>query len=775
MANDVNELLVLINKNDFDKWWEMAAEEEVPIKAQSWKYSFSYDGKRLPVKYVIESLAKSINYPLTRSDFGSSDKVRASFADKFNLRIIEELKYDKSEKQKLLIYLNKISNKGLFENWLSYCNSIINTIEIDPYHIRMSIGKDNLSRLELGNRVITSLKVNPTGVYNIYLFLEKGEIPNLGLDIKKFEEFRGNDGKGVYNLSVSKWSEISKDLLVANRSAIANEYQQVRNSNLSDIRRNSANTNPALKYIIYKGLSIDEFETLENSSEVMDKKIEILPVKDHALNTILFGPPGTGKTYNTIDLAVEIIQGNNGSHTENKLLFDKLSKEGQIQFMTFHQSLGYEDFIEGIKPVTKDGRVTYDIKDGIFKKIAKAASSNLKAFRTKVNRLPFEEALELLTADLKESETDALEIPMAKKGYSYKITEINDNSIPFIKQSGGSHHSLSIKTLESFYLEERDSIKGLQPYYLPLRDFLWKYSENTEIKKTELKRFVLVIDEINRGNVSQIFGELITLIEHDKREGADNEISVVLPYSKESFSVPSNLYIIGTMNTADRSVEALDTALRRRFSFVEMPPLPELLNPYNLLGNAWATHWIEENTKAYWANWAKVESEILELPKLIINEAKYLELSQNWKTNQLDQWKNLTDYETVFEDCFTTGERGIRLDDLLRIINSRIEKLLNKDHQIGHAYLMDVMSEDDLRLTFKDKIIPLLQEYFFGDYGKIGLVLGNSFIRADIEFEGFADYKYQDESVMADLKERKVYSIAPSEEWDFQSILASKK
>ena len=169
-------------------------------------------------------------------------------------------------------------------------------------------------------------------------------------------------------------------------------------------------------------------------------------------------------------------------------------------------------------------------------------------------------------------------------------------------------------------------------------------------------RYAIFIDEINRGNVSAIFGELITLIEPDKRKGAKNEISVVLPYSKKTFAVPQNLDIIGTMNTADRSVEALDTALRRRFSFVEMMPKSELLKDS------------------------------------VIN--------------------------------------GIALNTLLKTINERIEVLIDRDHTIGHAYFINVTTEQELKGTFKNNIVPLLQEYFFGDYSKIGLVLGEGFVKA---------------------------------------------
>ena len=182
-------------------------------------------------------------------------------------------------------------------------------------------------------------------------------------------------------------------------------------------------------------------------------------------------------------------------------------------------------------------------------------------------------------------------------------------------------------------------------------------------KKKGTDKYVVIIDEINRGNISAIFGELITLIEPDKRKGEAEELSAILPYSKTPFSVPKNLYIIGTMNTADRSVEALDTALRRRFSFEEMLPKPELLK---------------------------------------------------------DKGEN------------GSGKVGeINLEELLKTINERIEALVDRDHTIGHAFFMEVDSLDSLRNVFANKVIPLLQEYFYGDYAKMEMVIGPDFFNSE--------------------------------------------
>ena len=226
------------------------------------------------------------------------------------------------------------------------------------------------------------------------------------------------------------------------------------------------------------------------------------------------------------------------------------------------------------------------------------------------------------------------------------------------------------------------------------------FKEICELAKNDSQnRYAIFIDEINRGNVANIFGELITLIEPDKRLGQKNEMSVTLPYSKEEFGVPSNLDIIGTMNTADRSVEALDTALRRRFSFQEVLPQPGLIK--DVLGD---------------------------------------------KSNY----------------------NGIQLGDVLERINYRIEKLIDRDHTIGHAYFLKLKDASDFNAglidVFCDNIMPLLQEYFYNDYPKIGLVLGKGFVKVldnDSNQVRFADF---DAEGSEEYTERELYRLVSKEE-----------
>ncbi len=266
------------------------------------------------------------------------------------------------------------------------------------------------------------------------------------------------------------------------------------------------------------------------------------------------------------------------------------------------------------------------------------------------------------------------------------ISNINDE---FRNIIGGSNSSAYWSVLNAIRQQKPPKSKQKTE-----RAYTWDEKKEvvSSLKKDDYKTssrnpYVLIIDEINRGNVSQIFGELITLIEPDKRLGGNEALEITLPYSKETFGVPANLYIIGTMNTADRSVEALDTALRRRFTFEEMPP-------------------------------------------------RY----------------DLSELSAVIAE-FT-------LKEILKTINMRLEKLLDKDHMIGHSYFMFSEGTDTLLgliESFYKNIIPLLQEYFFGDYGKIGLVLGPGFVRRISNDEKiFAGFEYDGVEM---LKEKPVYTI----------------
>lgn len=452
-----------------------------------------------------------------------------------------------------------------------------------------------------------------------------------------------------------------------------------------------------------------EVVLLDTSVHVKDKDSKVSP----SLNQILYGPPGTGKTYHTINKAISIINPSFDLNQTRELVkaeYKRLVHAGQIVFTTFHQSLSYEDFVEGIKPLIDEDaegnkQVIYDVQPGVFKQLVDhMLISRMDSIDEAVYTFDdgWNELITLANQQIEKEQEYKLNILTPEMGMF--VTEITSNGNLNLRPSKGAgkqylvSYSRAKKLQQAFPnlsfvknidKEFREVIGGMNStaYWSVLNFINNKISSKTDKSRKKISKnnlpHVLIIDEINRGNVSAIFGELITLIEDSKREGKVESLDVILPYSKEKFIIPSNLYIIGTMNTADRSVEALDTALRRRFVFEEM------------------------------------------LPDYTLKEIQY----------------KLFDYTAA---------------DILKRINHRIEKLIDQGHSIGHAYFIG-KDEDTIIESFYKNIIPLLQEYFFGDYGKIGLVLGKGFVRKKpIEADLFADFEYDYKS---ELEERPVYEI----------------
>lgn len=298
--------------------------------------------------------------------------------------------------------------------------------------------------------------------------------------------------------------------------------------------------------------------------------------KQISLNQIFYGPPGTGKTYNTIISAAEIVSGRKKLEFKEALEIYENNLHDTIEFITFHQNYSYEDFIQGLRPDLDQKGLAFERRDGIFKVIADRALKNL---RESLVSMPLKQDFEdVFEAFFKPYYEDGeMEIKMKKS--LFIIKNITDKYIDFDKPTGSSHHTLNFNSLKKMYENgQNDIIKGgLTPYYQPILEKLLAHGNLVKKESVKRKNYVLIIDEINRANISRVFGELITLIECDKRTDgihrSDGKIpmNVMLP-SGESFCVPSNLYIIGTMNTADKSIALLDIALRRRFEFKAMYP-----------------------------------------------------------------------------------------------------------------------------------------------------------------------------------------------------------
>lgn len=430
--------------------------------------------------------------------------------------------------------------------------------------------------------------------------------------------------------------------------------------------------------VIDNAISIDgENEIAINNSSSEMKEITLLKQKKQI---ILQGAPGTGKTYKTAELAVALCDDVDTTPMDRKDIIERyheLYDEGRIGFVTFHQSTDYEEFVEGIKPSPSNRNISYKICDGIFKRIVKRSFRYFSEYdaitsATSVDN-GFNESYDNLLKQIKKNG----EISLAdnKNTYPYFIESINGEDsihvrIPSKKIHIQKTHLQALwnngVTLEN--IDDKMAQYNIQPhtydqtYYKPI---LYQMLRITQpIKNTTNKElhepiannrpYLLIIDEINRGNISKIFGELITLLEADKRIGEENELTVTLPYSQETFGVPSNLYIIGTMNTADRSVGYIDYAIRRRFAFITLKA------DRNVIENYYTDNDLKQKALAYFDQadaLMKVSSEY-EKDDLMIGHSYFLAKSEEELQNKM-----VFEVRPLLLEYFNDGLLAFRKDD----------------------------------------------------------------------------------------------------------------
>lgn len=589
----------------------------------------------------------------------------AATEDEYN-SLLELINSRESSFKKLISQLNKKD----FSNYIDFLKELIRKFNLTKGDERLVFSiRDNRLNFSIGQRYC----------WNIYVSDERGKygvISKEGINSNS-TRFEGGNQQPFYShfddISIAKNNSDSIFL------SIEDELKRTKKSGFKK----------------HNNIEFENYVFERTPQQKNNNSMEL------SLNTILYGPPGTGKTYILKNKYMPMFTSSENSITRDEFLKDVIQNCSWWQVIalavleigkTKVAGIFNHEFVQIKAQLSNSTTVT----PTIWGQLQSHTIEECEHVKVQRRMPPFifnkteNSEWEILMNDVKEQAPELLELKTKIADFS-KISNIKIERFEFLT----FHQSYSYE----------DFIEGIKPE-LSESDVAYKIEVGVFQKMCNRARndttnnYAIFIDEINRGNISSIFGELITLIEEDKREGKLHQIKATLPYSNTLFSVPNNLYIIGTMNTADRSVEALDTALRRRFSFIEINPEPQKLS--------------EPNFKC----------------------------------------------------------EGIDLEKLLFSINDRIEKLLDKDYCIGHSYFMNIQDRnnplEELRAIFLNKILPLLQEYFYGDWGKIMLVVGKEFVFKKAETVKFLTDELTDE--YEEYYDKPIYCFIDSQKWSLNSF-----
>ncbi|MDM1346484.1 McrB family protein [Myroides marinus] len=638
----------------------------------STKHDLVYKGSLFPPKEVVRWAARLKNLPDWENYNLSGGENTNKPLRELGFTIVRKSENDVVEVSKDLInILKKLSTRVL--PYFEVLDYLVDELELergsDKFYFHY---KDNKIVFNIGQRYIWN--VDPL-LYDYISLKNDGDIVELFAATKNSHQAYYNRIKRIKDIHLLK-IDIVEAAELELQSTIKSSRAGHNKVDLEELVFNKKHREEA-----FKELGITDNKALPN---VKTQPMNI------PLNQILYGPPGTGKTYTLQNKFVE-------HFTKREIT---ITKEEYVKGVI--QDLSWWQVITLVLLDIKKGKVK-DIHEHSYIKLKEQFSTSKTVMPTIWGQLQAHTLLRCPNVNVEKRQEPLYFWKDESSNWSIiqedletvynEIIDVYEGINNYVPETGKTIKNYEFVTFHQSFTYE-DFIEGIKPdlednaggdIKYRIKDGVFKSICKRAAKDPENK-YALFIDEINRGNVSAIFGELITLIEESKRLGKEEALQVILPYSKEKFGVPDNLYIIGTMNTADRSVEALDTALRRRFTFEEVMPNYEVIESGNSL--------------------------------------------------------------------------GIDLKEVLETINARIEVLLDRDHLIGHSYFLGVDSIATLMSRFKNNIIPLLQEYFYGDYGKIGLVLGGGFVtKTEGMRVSFASFDYDSEM----YQDKITYTLKPIE------------